>query len=118
MGVFSVQIEIGDPNASRYEPFEALVDTGSTNTVVPADVLRRLGVTPYTKSRFELANGSETELDVGRTWVRLNGNAEFTQVVFGEGDYSPILGAITLEEMGLVVDPIGQRLVPRTKYLK
>lgn len=118
MGVFTVRIEIGDPNANRFESFEALVDTGSTNTVLPADTLRRLGVTPYTKSKFELADGTETELDVGRTWVRLNGSVEFTQVVFGEGNYSPILGAITLEEMGLVVDPIAQRLVPRTKYLK
>src|SRR5437870_3943555 len=117
MGVFTVQIDVGNPDASRFETFQALVDTGSTNTVLPAVALRRLGVAPYTTSTFELADGSETELEVGRTWVRLDGKAEYTQVVFGEGDYDPILGAITLEEMGLVVDPIGGRLVPRTKYL-
>jgi len=118
MGVFTVRIDVGDPTGQRFEQLDALVDTGSTNTVIPEAVLRSLGVTPQTKSSFELADGSEAELDVGRTWVRLNGQAEFTQVVFGEASYDPILGAITLEEMGLVVDPIAKRLIPRTKYLK
>jgi len=118
MGVFTVRIDVGDPTGQRFERLDALVDTGSTNTVIPEEILRSLGVAPHTRSSFELADGSETELDVGRTWVRLNGQAEFTQVVFGEQSYDPILGAITLEEMGLVVDPIAQRLTPRAKYLK
>ena len=117
MGTFRVRIEIGDPQGQRFEYVEALVDTGATNTTLPASVLSGLGVQPYRKSVFELADGSQLELDVGRTWVRVNGQQEFTQVVFGGEGSKAILGAVTLEEMGLAVDPVKRRLVPVHKYL-
>jgi clan AA aspartic protease len=117
MGTFTVTIEIGDPGASIFESIEALVDTGATNTAVPAALLRRLGVAPQRKSGYRIADGSRLELDVGRTWVRVDGQQEFTQVVFGPEGSRPVLGAVTLEEMGLSVDPVARRLVPVDKYL-
>ncbi len=117
MGTFRVSIEIGDPQGETFEAVEALVDTGATNTTLPGSVLQQLGVQPYRRSLFELADGSQMELDVGRTWVRVNGQQEFTQVVFGREGSEPILGAVTLEEMGLAVDPVARRLVPVRKYL-
>jgi len=117
MGTFSVPIRVGDPSQQSFEEIEALVDTGATNTVVPADVLTRLGVKPHRKSVFELADDRELELDIGRAWIRVDGQQEFSQVVFGPPGSSPILGAITLEEMNLAVDPVGKRLVPVHRYL-
>lgn len=118
MGIFSVRIEIGDPQSNTFEPVDALVDTGSTNTAIPGSVLRRLGVTPQYRDRFELADDSVVALDVGRSWVKVNGRQEFTQVVFAEEGTEPRLGMITLEEMGLGVDPIRQTLVPVPKKRK
>jgi len=118
MGVFSVEIQVADPQAKSFERIEALVDTGATNTVLPTTLLSNLGVAPYSKSRFELADGSLLDLDVGRTWVRVDGKQEFTQVVFGKDEGGAILGAITLEEMGLAVDPVKRRLVQVDKLLK
>jgi len=117
MGTFRVEIEVGDPEGSRFESIEALVDTGATNTALPAPLRSSLGVTPYTRTVFELADGRDIELEVGRTWVRVDGQQEFTQVVFSAADAEPILGAITLEEMGLAVDPVSRRLLPVRKYL-
>ena len=117
MGTFRVEIEVGDPEGSRFESIEALVDTGATNTALPAPLRSSLGVTPYTRTVFELADGRDIELEVGRTWVRVDGQQEFTQVVFSTADAEPILGAITLEEMGLAVDPVSRRLLPVRKYL-
>jgi predicted aspartyl protease len=57
------------------------------------------------------------ELEVGRTWVKVDGQQEFTQVIFGSDDAEPLLGAVTLEEMALSVDPVRRRLVPVNKYL-
>ena len=91
---------------------EALVDTGAANTAFPASQLRRMGVSLHRKAIFELADGRQTELDIGRTWVRVNGDQELTQVVFAEEGAEPVLGAVTLEEMGLAVDPVKKRLVP------
>lgn len=117
MGAFLVRIEVGDTQGQRFQVVEALVDTGATNTTLPGAVLQKLGVQPYRKSVFELADGRQLELDVGRTWVRVNGQQEFTQVVFGKADAEPLLGAVTLEEMGLAVDAVKKRLVSVHKYL-
>jgi aspartyl protease family protein len=117
MGVFKVPIEVGDPAAETFETIEAMVDTGATNTMLPADLLRKLGVTPYKKSIFELGDGRQVEFELGRTWVKVDGQQEFTQVIFGTDESEPLLGAITLEEMALAVDPVSRRLVPVHKYL-
>jgi len=118
MGIFTVRMEVGDPQSVTFEAVEALVDTGSTNTAIPGSVLRRLGVTPQYRDQFELADNSVVELDVGRTWVKINGRQEFTQVVFAEEGTEPLLGMITLEEMGLGIDPLGRTLIPMRKKRK
>jgi predicted aspartyl protease len=118
MGTFSVEIGVGDAAGQTFETVEALVDTGATNTTLPSEMLARLGIRLYRKAMFEYPDGRAEELDIGRTWVRVDGQQEFTQVVFGPEGTDPILGAVTLEEMGLAGDAAGRRLVSVTKYLK
>jgi predicted aspartyl protease len=111
MGTFSVPLEVGDQAGARFRTIEALVDTGATYTVLPASVLRELGVVPHRTSVFELADGSQHEWQMGRTCVKLQGKQEMTLVVFGEEDISPLLGAATLEEFLLAPDPIRKTLM-------
>jgi clan AA aspartic protease len=117
MGIFSVPMSVGDETARRFEDIEAMVDTGASNTRLPAELLDRLGIRPHRSATFELADGRELELPIGRAWVRVDGQQEFTQVVFGPTGSGPLLGAITLEEMNLAVDPVTKRLVPVHRYL-
>ena len=112
MGTFRVRIEIGDAEGRRYEATEALVDTGATYTSVSADVLQRLGITPHTSATFVLADGRQVERDIGRAWVRVDGRAELTLVVFAESGTATLLGAYTLEGLRLAADPVGRRLIP------
>lgn len=109
MGAFRVRIEIGDAARGRFEPVDALVDTGATYTVLPESLLRDLGIVAHTRARFVLADGSQVERELGRAWVRLGGQQEYTLVVFGD---EALLGAVTLEELRLAPDPVSQRLVP------
>ena len=44
---------------------EALVDTGSTFTAAPRELLERLGIRPARRQRFRIANGQVIENDVG-----------------------------------------------------
>ena len=111
MGTFSVPLEVGDQAGGRFETIEALADTSATYTVLPASTLGALGVQPHRSSAFELADGSQHEWQIGRTWVRLQGKQEMTLVVFGDDDVSPLLGAVTLEEFLLAPDPIRKELV-------
>ena len=110
MGTFHVSIAIGDPQGQRWERVEALVDTGASYTTLPASLLRRLGVRPTERRRFRLADERTTDRDIGTTQVRIDGRTYPTIVVFGL-DNTFILGAVTLEEFALAVDPLGQRLI-------
>ena len=109
MGTFEVELEVAGPARDRFEPIAALVDTGSTYTVLPRDLLLVLGVQAESTARFKLADGSRVELGRGRAWVRLGDREQYTLVVFGE---HALLGAVTLEEFLLVPDPVERRLVP------
>ncbi len=111
MGTFRVQVEIGDPSGRRYEPMDALVDTGATYTMVPSPLLEQLGVIPHARDAFVLADGRRTERDIGRTWVRIDGRSEMTLVVFGDPDAPVLLGAYMLEGLRLAADPVSRRLI-------
>ena len=112
LGTFAVQIDVGDPDGTRYEPVEALVDSGATFTFIPRSVLERMGVRPLRKMAFEIADGSRMERDFGQTWVRLNGERSISPVIFGDDAATPLLGAVTLEIFGLGIDPVDSRLIP------
>ena len=113
MGTFSIEIGIGDPDRGRWKTLDALVDTGASITAAPASVLRELGVDPSMRRSFESAHGEAREMDVGHTWVRVDGKEVFTLVLFNDEGSTPLLGAITLESVFMMVDPVDQRLVPR-----
>ena len=51
-------------------------------------------------------------MDIGEARVTLDGRSAYTIVAFGAEDAPPLLGALTLEELILAVDPVGERLVP------
>jgi predicted aspartyl protease len=112
VSTFYKSIEVGDPSGQRFETVVALVDTGSTFTVIPASTLRRLGVTQIRSSQFELGDGKVVEWAVGETRVKLNDMVLSTQVVFGPDDAEPILGAVTLEEFLLAPDSVRGELIP------
>jgi clan AA aspartic protease len=86
-----------------------LVDSGAVYSVLPEKELRRIGVKPDTKQKFVLANGREIEKQVGEARFIWKDRQRTAPVVFGdEGVY--LLGATTLEAMGMVLDPINRRL--------
>ena len=112
MGTFFAAVQVGDTSGKRFEAVEALVDTGATYTMLPASLLRSLGVSPIESQSFRLADGSRIELDVGDALIQIDGRVRGSPIVFSGEGTNPILGAVTLEIFGLGVDPISQRLVP------
>jgi clan AA aspartic protease len=87
-----------------------LVDTGATDTIIPAKELEKIGVTRENKRSYELADGSVVSYDVGYAFVLINGEKVVANVVFGENDCEPLLGVTVLESAGFVVDPLHQIL--------
>lgn len=116
MGVFRVQISIGDTERQQWRGLSAVVDTGSFMSAVPGSVLRDLGVDPVMKDAGQLADGTEKEVDVAYTWLRLGGREVMTHVIFNEEFTNPLLGSLALETLLLFVDPAGERLMPRSGF--
>lgn len=113
MGIFRVPARIWNPgDRSRGKSLDLLVDTGATYTVIPESILRGLGISPLRRVKFRLADDRVVERDVGEVGIEVEGYmASATPVVFGE-DTVCLLGAVTMEQLGLAPDPIAKRLKP------
>ena len=112
MSTFFMTIEIAGPDRESFETVDALVDTGSTYTMLPASLLTALGVSPFYRQSFRLANGQRVYRDVGEVAIRIDGRVRPTFAVFANEGAHPILGAFTLEAFSVAVDTVNKRLVP------
>ncbi len=112
MGVFNWPIRFDSMDGERSLQLDAIVDTGSSYTIVPASLLRKLGVEPTKKVGLVLADGRNVICDMGEARATVNGRSIPTLVVFGEDGADPLLGAYTLEGLLLAVDPVKLTLVP------
>jgi clan AA aspartic protease len=117
VGVFKQSIEISTSADGQFVSVEAMVDTGATYTWIPAETLDQLGVQPKYTRPFIMADGREIQKEMGTIVVRINGREHPTPCIFGDRGSLPLLGAVTLEELGYGVDPVNQRLVEITAYL-
>ena len=118
MGAFNAAFEIANMAGDRFVEVTALVDTGSTYTIIPANLLIQLGVEVEGRRRFELADNSLVEYPVGQVRMRLEGQELVVLAVFAIEDADPLLGVTALETFGLGVDPINQCLIPIPALLK
>ena len=116
VGTFDCTVRLDSIDGERFLEVNAMVDTGASYTIVPAKLLKRLGVEPIDTVRLSLANGRRVEYEIGRAVATVDGRTETTLVVFGEDAAHPLLGAYTLEGLRLAVDPVSMRLIPATGW--
>ena len=112
MGAVTAAIAAGDPQGQRFEELELIVDTGSTFTALPREMLQRLNVPVRRTAQSLLANGTETTVNLGETVIRIEGQTFTTPVIFAEQGEPNLLGVVTLEQALLAVDPVAQCLTP------
>ena len=118
MGTFRVRAQIFSlTSPGLRHDLDMLVDTGATQSIVPRTLLEALSVPVERRQTFRLANGEEIHRDVGWVGVRFNDREAHTLAVFGEAADATVLGALTLEELGLEVDPRERILKPTVAWL-
>jgi predicted aspartyl protease len=111
MGITVIEIEVANvSDPERTELVEFLVDSGATYSVVPSEILQRLGIRLLTEQSFKLANGEKNTRRKGTALFRYEGRIGGADVVFGEPGDSNLLGAFTLEALGLALDPLRREL--------
>ena len=94
------------PDQVRSVQIEALVDTGATMLVLPADVVAELGL-PYEGTRkVRYADGRRREVPwVGGVRIEILGRAMTCDALVEDAGTTPLVGQIPLEGLDLVVDP-------------
>ena len=114
MGLTVLRIEVANPARPRVsEEVEFLIDSGAIYSVVPAKILHKLGIRPLRgKEEFRLADGSAIYRKKGIALFRYGKKEGGADVIFGEPTDSTLLGALTLEALGLVLDPLKRHLKP------
>ena len=112
MGTVTATIQVGDPQGRNFLEVEMEVDTGSTFTALPREMLQALGVPVNRTVQSRLADGTVQAVQVGETTVRISGNQFTTSVIFAEEGEPSLLGVITLEQALLAVDPVNNELIP------
>jgi predicted aspartyl protease len=118
MGTFHVEVIVGNLHErGRERTLTLLVDTGATYTTLSRDILDALGCQLIGKRRVLLANGQEAEWAVATVLLKLEGQEGPTFCLIGPNGEPSLLGAVTLEEFALGVDPVAKRLVPVRNYL-
>lgn len=113
MGLTVLEVEVGNPaRPETTERIEFLIDSGAIYSVVPREILERLGIRPLAKQDFRLADGTKIVREKGGALFRYEGRVGLADVIFGEPGDSILLGAFSLEALGLALDPLRRELRP------
>lgn len=114
MGIFSTHIQVANPEAkAQSRELELVVDTGATLTKLPEDLLQELGIQAQFSVPAVTSDGREVMRRIGLAWIGLNGRSGTVPVAFGSRGEQVLFGATTLEILGLMVDPVERKLIPR-----
>ncbi len=112
MAVTFLKVRVWNPARPRkQEEHRFLVDSGAVYSVMPGQVLKGLGLKPSSVREFMLANGESFTVPVGNAHFEYKGIVGAGPVVFGAKDVF-LLGATTIEALGMILDPIRRELKP------
>jgi predicted aspartyl protease len=89
-----------------------LVDTGAVYTVLPGLVWGALGLVPSRTAEFSLADGSAISHGIAEARFTIAGRTATSPVVCGEDRDGPLLGAVTLETLGPMLNPLNREVLP------
>lgn len=113
MGLTHIKARVANPADPKKAALVVfLADSGALYSVVPGTLLRRLGITPHSTRTFTLADGTEIKRRIGDALFLISGERGAAPVIFGERDDSTLLGTVSLESLGLLLDPIKRVLRP------
>ncbi len=111
MGDVMVDISLANPLLGLKDKLteKALVGTGATFTTIPASTARKLRLKSLGKRRVSTAAKTQL-LDQSYAYVEINGRNTVTPLLISKTLDKILIGVITLEALGLSVDPTRGRL--------
>jgi predicted aspartyl protease len=116
MGLVYVEGKVTGPTGHQAS-LEFLVDSGAAYTLLPHETWRSIGLEAKRSVRFRLADGTAIERQVSECHITLAQGDGHTPVILGEPGDEALLGTITLEVLGLVLNPFTRTLQPMQMLL-
>ena len=87
-----------------------LVDSGASYSLLPEKDWKAIGLKKKRTMTFTLADGTEVRRGVSECHLAIPQGDGHTPVILGEPGDDALLGAVTLEILGLVLDPFKRTL--------
>ena len=116
MGVTYINGVVASPTGKQ-ATVRFLVDSGATYTLLPHKDWKAIGLSPKRSVAFALAGGTTVERKVSECHISLPQGEGHTPVILGEPGDEPLLGVVTLEILGLVLNPFTRTLQPMRTLL-
>ena len=116
MGITYVDGTVTGPTDEKMD-LHLLVDSGAQYTLVPHDAWQAIGLTPRRSMCFPLADGTQVERQISECLITLPQGEGHTPVILGEPGDEALLGVVTLEELGLMLNPFSRTLQPMRMML-
>ena len=116
MGYAWVDAVIKNPFSGRSISVKTLVDTGATLTVIPRRIAEELALPVIGKSLVQIAKGV-AELVECIGVVEVMGRKVYTHILVSDYVDAVLIGVVTLEILGLEVDPVMGELKEAKTYL-
>ncbi|HIC95080.1 TPA: aspartyl protease [Candidatus Bipolaricaulota bacterium] len=116
MGVTYIEGVVTGPMGKRAS-VRLLVDSGATYTLLPERVWKEIELTPKRSVTFVLADGTTVERKVSECHISLPQGEGHTPVILGEPKDEALLGVVTLEILGLILNPFTRELQPMRMLL-
>lgn len=113
MGLTKVKLEITNPSKpSKKITEEFLVDSGAFYTVLPKHFVDKLDLKPSYNQDFSLADGTTIKRPIGSAYISFQGRKVASPVVLGKANDSALMGVLSLEALGLILDPFQRKIHP------
>lgn len=88
------------------------VDSGATYTLLSREQWKAIGLKPKRVMAFALADGTTIKRKISECFISLPQGEAHTPVILGEVGDHPLLGAVTLQILGLTLNPFSRTLQP------
>ena len=113
MSTCTVKVRVWNPvNPERFAEADVWADTGAAYSWISKDRLEPLHVQKVRRLQFQTIEGHKIERELAAVFLSTDGFTGGDNVVVGEAGDAEVLGAHSLESLGLAVDPVHKKLVP------
>ena len=104
---------------SKSVEIEAIIDTGATMSILPMDLIQKLGLEKVDEVSVRYADNSVKRKEVyGWIILEIAGRKAVFDVLAESEGAQPLIGQIVLERLDLIIEPSTRKVIPNPRSLE